>query len=263
MKRIFIDQMERRVSLSSFPPQRIVSLVPSQTELLFYLGLEREIAGITKFCIHPEDQFRFKPKLGGTKSLHLDQIAALKPDLVIANKEENEKEQIEWLEERFPVWISDVVKPDDALEMIRRIGELTGKAEAATVLSLKVQGEFSRLRAEKWPAKRAAYLIWNQPVMAAGANTFIDSMLRLAGFKNVFSRHPRYPEITDAELQSANPELILLSSEPFPFSEKHMAHFREICPESVIRLVNGEMFSWYGSRLLEAVRYIRALRKEV
>ena len=260
MKRIFIDQLERRVTLASFPPQRIVSLVPSQTELLFYLGLDREVAGLTKFCVHPEEQVRSKPRVGGTKTLHLEQIAALDPDLIIANKEENEREQIEWLEQRFPVWISDVRKVDDAFEMIRRVGEMTGKAENAAALALKLHGDFYQLRNAKWPVRRAAYLIWNQPLMAAGANTFIDAMLRQAGFKNVFGHLARYPEIAEADLQKSDPEVILLSSEPFPFSEKHLGRFHEICPESVIRVVNGEMFSWYGSRLLEAVPYIKELR---
>jgi ABC-type Fe3+-hydroxamate transport system substrate-binding protein len=263
MNRIFVDQLERRVALTAFPPKRIVSVVPSQTELLFYLGLDEEVAGITKFCVHPEAQFQRKPRVGGTKNLHLEEIAQLNPDLIIANKEENELEQIEWLQARFPVWISDVITFDDALEMIRRVGELTGKGEAGAALAFKLQGEFFKLRAEKWPEKRAAYLIWNQPIMAAGAKTFIHSMLRLAGFKNAFGHMPRYPEITDDVLKKANPDYILLSSEPFPFSEKHVEAFHKLCPDSVIRLVDGEMFSWYGNRLLDAPAYIRNLRKEI
>jgi ABC-type Fe3+-hydroxamate transport system substrate-binding protein len=263
MKRIFIDQLERRVALTSFPPKRIVSLVPSQTELLFYLGLENEVAGITKFCVHPEEQFRSKPRVGGTKKLHLDEIARLEPDLIIANKEENEREQIEWLQERFPVWISDVVSLDDALEMIRRVGELTGKAEAGAALAFKLQGAFYKLRAEKWPEKKAAYLIWNEPIMAAGSKTFINAMLRQAGFKNAFANMPRYPEITGEDLKKADPDYIFLSSEPYPFAEKHLESFHQFCPNSVIRLVDGEMFSWYGNRLLEAAAYIRDLRENL
>lgn len=261
MKRIFIDQLERRITLPSFPPQKIVSLVPSQTELLFALGLQEEVAGITKFCIHPEEWFRTKPRVGGTKALHLEEIAALEPDLIIANKEENEREQIEWLEARFPVWISDVRTIDHAAEMIRRVGELVGKAEAAAALALKIQGQFFQLRNEKWTVKRAAYLIWNDPVMAAGAQTFIDSMLRHAGFKNAFASQPRYPELSPEILKKANPEVILLPSEPYPFSEKHISFFQEICPESVILLVDGELFSWYGNRMLEFPAYIRSFRQ--
>jgi ABC-type Fe3+-hydroxamate transport system substrate-binding protein len=263
MKRIFIDQLERRVALKTFPPRRIVSLVPSQTELLFHLGLDEEVAGITKFCVHPEDQFHRKPRIGGTKSLHLEAIAELQPDLVIANQEENEREQIEWLAERFPVWISDVRTLDESLEMIRRVGELVGRPEAAAALAFKLQGEFYRLRQEKWPELRAAYIIWREPMMAAAGKTFIHTMLGYAGFVNAFGRKSRYPEITAEDLKKAAPDIILLSSEPFPFSEKHIASIQEIVPESVIRLVDGEMFSWYGSRLLESPAYFRTLRKEL
>lgn len=263
MKRIFVDQLERRVNLSSFPPKRIVSLVPSQTELLFSLGLDQEVAGITKFCVHPDEQFRAKPRVGGTKALHLEEIAALEPDFILANKEENDQEQIAWLEERFPVWISDVRTIDQALEMIRRVGEIVGKAEAAAALSFRLQGQFHQLRNEKWPVKRAAYLIWSGPFMVAAANTFIDAMMRHAGFKNAFAHLPRYPEVGEEALRKAAPEVILLPSEPYPFSEKHLSLFKEICPESVIRLVDGELFSWYGSRMQDFPPYIRTLRKDL
>lgn len=263
MKRIFVDQMERRVTLPSFPPQRIVSVVPSQTELLFALGLDDEVAGITKFCVHPEAQFRTRRRVGGTKALHLEEIAAIGPDLILANKEENEQEQIEWLQERFPMWISDVRTVDHALEMIRRVGELVGKAEGAAALSFRLQGQFHQLRNEKWTIRRAAYLIWNDPPMVAAANTFIDAMMRHGGLKNAFGHLPRYPKVSPEELENAAPDLILLPSEPYPFSEKHLPFFKEICPESVICLVDGERFSWYGSRMQEFPPYLRKLRQEL
>lgn len=264
MEKIFTDQLGREVSIS-FPPQKIISLVPSQTELLFYLGLGEAIVGITKFCIHPAAQFQKKTKIGGTKNLNFDKIASLQPDLIIGNKEENEKDQIEKLAQHFPVWMSNVNHLDDAFDMITQIGALTDRAEKAAELNRNLKQLFSGFRktTEAIPPKSAAYLIWRKPYMVAAENTFINEMLKIAGFKNVFDHLQRYPSITPEQLAKAAPDIVLLSSEPYPFKEKHLVEIREICPKSMIRLVDGEMFSWYGSRLLQAVRYFETLRKEL
>lgn len=276
----FTDQLDRTVMLPAWPPKRIVSLVPSQTELLADLGLEKEVAGITKFCVHPAEWYRTKPRVGGTKTLNFEKIKALNPDLIIGNKEENEREQIEALAERYPVWMSDVKTLDDAHDMIRRVGELTGKTEKSLLLIRNIRECFAaheRVPRHQAPRDRlpstvsrppstvnrplsAAYLIWRKPYMAVGGNTFIDNMLRIAGFKNVFANQDRYPEITPDELSKAKPDVILLSSEPYPFAEKHKAAIMELCPGAQVLLVDGEMFSWYGSRLLFAPQYFRQLR---
>lgn len=183
----FTDQMHRTVELPVWPPQRIVSLVPSQTELLHALGLEKEVVGITKFCVHPQEWFRTKNRIGGTKTLNVEKIATLQPDLIIGNKEENDQEQIEALAGRYPVWMSDIVTLADACDMIGRVGELTGKAMEAGDLVARIQSDFRLLAQDRFTPLRAAYFIWRKPYMVAAAGTFIHEMLQLAGFKNVFS----------------------------------------------------------------------------
>ncbi len=264
MNKIFTDQLNRKVSFN-YPPLKIISLVPSQTELIHYLGLENELAGITKFCVHPKDQFHQKTKIGGTKNLNFKKIAELQPDLIIGNKEENEKAQIEKLAQEFPVWMSDINNLDDAFKMILQIGNLTDRKKKATELIKNLQSSFSELAEsmEDIPARSTVYLIWRKPYMAAAKNTFINEMLKIAGFKNAFSHLERYPPITLDEIAKAKPEIILLSSEPYPFKQKHITELQQVCPEAVIKLVDGEMFSWYGNRLMHAVRYFETLRKEI
>ncbi|QHT66587.1 ABC transporter substrate-binding protein [Rhodocytophaga rosea] len=242
--------------ITSFP-QRIISLVPSQTELLFDLGLAERVVGITKFCIHPAEFCRHMPKIGGTKHFHFDTIDGLQPDLILANKEENYKEGIEQLQQKYPVWMSDIYTLEDALHMISEVGKLTGTQSKALEISVQIQTAFAGLQAVS--RKKVAYLIWRNPYMAAGSHTFIHDMMVRCGFENVFADHVRYPEITPEMLADANPDYIYLSSEPFPFSEKYIAEFKEICPESIIKIVDGEMFSWYGSRLRLSVPYFRQL----
>lgn len=243
-------------------PLKIVSLVPSQTELLCDLGLRDRLVGITKFCVHPPGLKREKTIVGGTKNVNLEAVAALQPDLIIGNKEENDKSQIEALAALFPVWISDIYTLEDALKMIAQIGALTGASEAAADLITRIRDAFAQLEKKLTgvPRQRAAYFIWRKPYMAAGANTFIHHMLHLAGLDNVFGHLSRYPEITPEMLAQAAPQVILLSSEPYPFKEKHLAELQAICPDAAIRLVDGEMFSWYGSRLLIAAEYLGTLR---
>lgn len=265
--RTYIDQLHHTVHIPH-PPRRIVSMVPSQTELLYHLGLDAEVLGITKFCIHPEHWFRHKTRIGGTKQLHLDQIRALAPDLIIANKEENEREQVTALMAEFPVWTSDIHSLPDALSMIEQVGEITGRPEQALALSTRISQQFSLLQesfSPDTPPRQAAYFIWRDPWMLAGGDTFINTMLEAAGYKNIFAGMRRYPEIALAELSKAFRDIppahqfVLLSSEPYPFKERHIAEIRAVLPDAQILLVDGEMFSWYGSRLLEAPAYFRQL----
>ena len=260
IEQIFTDQLQRTIRVN-WPPQRIISLVPSQTELLFDLGLDSHITGVTKFCIHPKDKVSGKAKIGGTKQLDLALIKQLKPDLIIANKEENERSQIEALAHNFPIWISDIFNLDDAMDMIRGVGELTDKKEEGGHLSTLITAEFEKLN----PLPRSlkvAYFIWRKPYMAAGKNTFIDHMLLRCGFENAFSES-RYPEISVSRLIEAAPDVIFLSSEPYPFKEKHVEEFRWLAPSAEIQLVDGEMFSWYGSRLRYAPAYFSDLINHV
>ncbi|MBI2270702.1 MAG: ABC transporter substrate-binding protein [Bacteroidetes bacterium] len=253
-----VDQMGTTIELKE-APTRIISLVPSQTELLYDLGAGEKVLGITKFCIHPDEWFRNKTRVGGTKQLNFDKIKVLQPDLIIGNKEENEQIQIEELMRHYPVWMSDIKNLDDAINMITEAGSIINKKENAQKLTGTIIKEFEKLKGLNIKRKkiRTAYLIWNKPIMCAGPGTFIDEMLRLCGFQNIFRNkgNSRYPEITADELKKNDPELILLSSEPFPFKEKHMAEFQKACPNAIIKLVDGELFSWYGSRLQYAPSY--------
>ncbi len=261
----FTDQMQRTIALDAFP-KRIVSLVPSQTELLYDLGLEEEVIGITKFCIHPESWFRTKKRIGGTKQINRESIDALKPDLIIGNKEENERTQIEALAEAYPVWMSDIETLDDALDMMRSIGTITNREAKAKLFADEIKNRFQQIESLKnqFSAKRTAYFIWRNPWMAAGNNTFINHLLLRCNFENVFTNEAsRYPEITDEMLRAANPELVLLSSEPYPFKEKHINELQTLLPQAKIELVDGELFSWYGTRLLHTPHYLEALRKKV
>lgn len=257
------DQIFRTVHLPVFPPRRIVSLVPSQTELLHALGLEQEVVGITKFCVHPAEWFQEKKRVGGTKTVAIEKVAALHPDLIIANKEENDREQIEALAARFPVWVSDVADLTSALDMIEQVGATTGRLDAAQLLVTAIRATFESQRPDPSARRpRAAYFIWRKPYMVAGGNTFIHTMLEEAGFENVFASESRYPEVSRERLAEYTPDVLLLSSEPYPFAEKHVAELRGLCPMAQTAiLVDGELFSWYGSRLLHAPEYFRQLRE--
>ncbi len=249
----------------SYKPSRIISLVPSQTELLHYLGLETETIAITKFCIHPDDWFRHKTRIGGTKALDIEKIISLDPDLIIANKEENVKEQVEMLAENFPVWVTDVNDLTDAYKMIHDIGILTNKKKEASGLVDSIKIKFDTLSQTFSTNNRipVAYLIWKDPYMTIGGDTFISNMLEAAGMVNVFNNQTRYPEITLPQLKTMDFKLVLLSSEPYPFQQKHIEELQKELPGKKIILVDGEMFSWYGSRLLQASDYFTCLRQNI
>lgn len=252
------DQLHRTLEVPDLP-QRIISLVPSQTELLYDLGLGERVVGITKFCIHPESWFKSKHRVGGTKKVDLDKVRALKPDLIIGNKEENERKDIEALAREFPVWMSDIRDLDAALDMIGRVGGLTGTAARSKSLAADILHGFERLRPREEP-RTVAYFIWREPYMVAGHGTFINDMLHRMGLVNVFDEgDARYPTITEQELAEADPEVILLSSEPYPFKEKHIQELNMICPGTPVHIVDGELFSWYGSRLLRSPGYFSGL----
>lgn len=256
------DQLNRTLIFKNYPG-RIISLVPSQTELLYDLGLREEVVGITKFCIHPEEWFDSKTRIGGTKNLNLKKIQSLKPDLIIANKEENEESQINTLMKEFPVWISDIRKLEDALVMIEEISCIVNKKKKGVDLINKIILKFETLKAKKKKLISCAYLIWKNPIMTVGSDTFISEMMNYAGFQNVFSGKERYPQVTINDLKNVNPDVVFLSSEPYPFKEKEVSEFKKLMPVSEIVLVDGEMFSWYGSRLLKSPSYFSKVRGRI
>jgi ABC-type Fe3+-hydroxamate transport system substrate-binding protein len=241
---------------------RIISLVPSQTELLHYLGLNEQIVGITKFCIHPNNWFTTKARVGGTKNINFNTIKKLQPTLIIANKEENVKDQVEALATIYSVLLTDVNNVADGIKMILQIGQLTATTAAAIQLTQKITTAFTTINKPKQQLN-TAYLIWKDPYMAAGGNTFITDILSKSGFKNIFATKSRYPQINIKDLQNANCQLLLLSSEPYPFKQKHINQLQQQLPNTKIILVDGEMFSWYGSRMLLMPNYINNLIKDI
>ncbi len=259
-KQIVTDTINRQIEIG-FPPQRIVSLVPSITELLFDLGLEKEIVGITKFCVHPAEKIKTVQKIGGTKDFNIEKIIELQPDLVIADKTENKKDAVLKLAEKVPVFVTEVYDFASALRMITQIGVITNKQTQATSLHNTIQLQFNELMVKK-PYKKAIYMIWRKPYMTINGNTFINAMMEKAGFENVFAGKPdNYPVITEDDIKNSKAEIVLLSSEPCHFTRKHIPEFQSMLPTAEIRLVNGEMFTWYGSRMRLAAEYFSSLQE--
>lgn len=257
----YSDQTGHAIYLAE-PPRRIVSLVPSQSEYLWYLGLQDEIVGITKFCIHPAEMFQSVERVGGTKQLDMNKIKSLKPDLIIGNKEENVKEQIEALRREFNVWMSDVNTFDEAFAMMLALGEMCGRDEEAKRVVGCLREQLPRSK-NILPAYTVAYFIWNKPWMLAAGNTFIHHVLEYSGLRVIPAHAQRYPELSEEALRTLDPQLCFLSSEPFPFAQKHAEELNGILPRTKIIFTDGEMLSWYGSRLLHLPAYLNNLKKQI
>lgn len=261
VNQLHVDQMGRSIYLSP-NPSRIISLVPSQTELLHHLELSDQVVGITKFCSHPTRWKSEKEIVGGTKKFNFNKIDALQPDLIIGNMEENYPEGIDRLKEKYPVWMSDVNTLSDAIQMITSIGWITDRVTLANKLVKEIESKFNAFEKAD-PPVTVLYFIWKEPWMVAGAHTFIDDMLNQIGFRNCASDLPRYPMIDEDIIGKLDPEFILLSSEPYPFNKEHVKQLAAQFRDAKVMLVNGEYFSWYGSRLLQAPDYFKNLIKRI
>lgn len=252
------DMLGRTIQLRE-APQRIISLVPSQTELLFDLGLNREVVGITKFCIHPPEWLQSKKIVGGTKNIHLDIIRDLEPDLIIANKEENVEKDIHELQKDFPVWISDVNTLPDAIKMIHEIGILCNRFEQAEIIIREINDHFNAfINSTQFLGKKVIYFIWKNPWLTAGHDTFIHAMLSACGFQNA-SIESRYPEVSPDNLSKLEIDYVFLSSEPYPFKDEEKDYLSKFIDRKKIIFVDGTYFSWYGSRLKTAPSYFKSL----
>lgn len=241
-------------------PKRIISLVPSLTEYLHSLGLNEQVLGLTKFCVHPEGWKKEKTIVGGTKNLRLQTIRSLNPDLIIANKEENEKNQVLELARDFPVYLSVIGNFEEAINELTIIAHCCNRMpEGKMVVSQILNQKKSYQIPER--SERAVYLIWKNPWMTVGGDTFIHHMMSMAGFTNVFADQKRYPSLEIEELKELDPEYILLSSEPFPFKMDHVRELKKELPNSRVWLVDGELFSWYGSRLIKSFSYFKKLQE--
>lgn len=254
------DQLQRTLNLKA-TPKRIVSLVPSLTELLVDLGLEASIVGVTKFCVHPKHLLKTKTVVGGTKQVHVNKIKALQPDIILCNKEENTQEIIADLALLAPIHISDIYNLQDCFELVAMYGELFKVESKASELiaSIKKEREVFQVQLKTKVPPKVAYFIWKNPWMVAASDTFIDVMLSEAGFTNVFKDEERYPEIDISHPKLKNADFIFLSSEPFPFKASHVEECQSQFPDKTITIVDGDYFSWYGSRLVGAYQYFKTL----
>ena len=258
---LYKDQLDREIEIVE-KPKRIISLVPSQTELLLDLGLASTLVGVTKYCIHPKEKVKKIKKIGGTKDFDIEKITELQPNLIIANKEENYKEGIEALQKKFPVWVSDIHDLDSALHMILEVSKIVGKFSEGENLVKKLIFDFNALKNTDSKCYKTLYFIWKEPFMVAGQDTFIDDMLKRSNLENCIKTN-RYPILDTEKIKQLNPELVLLSSEPYPFKEQHIKEFSQILPNACIKIVDGELFSWYGSRLQHTVNYFKDIQKEI
>ena len=258
MQNDWTDQLGRKLNLKEYPI-KIVSLVPSITETLIHNCTLSEVVGRTKFCIHPKTVVKSIKRVGGTKQVNYDIIRSLEPDLIIANKEENTQEMIGVLEKDFPVYVSNI---PDILSFFSFLETMDQLLQAPSLLKLKNEIQNRRSLYQKPSINPSVvYLIWRKPYMTIGGDTFIHNMLEEAGFRNLYSHQSRYPEVTLEDIRDKNPDYILLSSEPYPFQQKHISELNVLVSKSKIRLVDGELFSWYGVRLLKAYDYFETLHK--
>ncbi|WP_461631960.1 ABC transporter substrate-binding protein [Labilibaculum euxinus] len=256
------DDLGRKINIP-FPPKRIISTVPSTTEFLFDLGLGDRVISKTKFCKYPKDKIAKLPNIGGPKDLYFDKINLLDPDIIFANEEENSKNQIEALMDKFTVYVCKVRNYDEALQNILNTGKIVGAETKAFEIANHIHAGFSQLPITQ-NSQSVLYLIWKNPYMAVGKDTFINSMIDKCGFKNAIEdNNSRYPQLTDEEIQTLNPDLIFLSSEPFPFTQKHIPEIQNLLPNTKIELVDGEMFSWFESHLLKAGKYFKDLIQKI
>lgn len=236
---------------------RIISLVPSITEFLFDLGLDEEVVGLTKFCVHPAAKWKSLPRVGGTKTVNHERIGELKPDLILANKEENTREDVERLRDNYTVLLTDIVTVGDAFTMMEDVGREVGRKSEAQSLRLAIQNEWNKCKGLA-NGETLAYAIWNNPLMVAGGATYINAVLEWFGWDNIV-KEARYPEMSIEELARLKPDRLMLSSEPFPFKEKHLGAFQAQLPNCKVECVDGEMFSWYGSRMKYTPDYVKRL----
>lgn len=267
--RVVRDQTGRDVKVVK-PPKRIVSLVPSQTELLWDLGLEAELVGITKFCVHPEGLRQRVRNVGGTKNIRVDDVLALEPDLVVANKEENPRRAVEAIAAEVPTYVSDVDDLDSAADMIEALGVLTHREEHAQELRTAFDAATRRVASavEGKEARRVIYLVWKDPYMAAGTDTFISAAMEKLNLHNVLTDlgegGKRYPALEVNEIRELHPDLVFLSSEPYPFEPRHGDEMRPYLAEHTrLVCVDGEAFSWYGTRWMKSASYLERLASEV
>lgn len=254
------DALGRDVTYS-YPPERIIALDPAITETLYHFGLDEKIVGRTRFCIYPKEKVKNAVNVGGTKEIKMERIHGLKPDLIIAEKEENTKEMVEELEKHYPIYVCEIQTVEDGIHLIEELGDLFGCTHEAKALHAKVETAFNTL--PQISPVRVAYMIWKRPYMAVGRDTYINHTLEKMGFINPFAESgDRYPVVTEQDLKDAKLDYIFLSSEPYPFRDKNHAEFLSFLPEVTPVNIDGQMF-WYGVRMLKATEYFKRFLEQL
>lgn len=248
---------------------RIVSLCPSLTELVFDLGRGDDLVGITTYCVHPADRVGAVEKVRGTKDPDCARIAELRPDLVLMNEEENRLEDLEALQAAgLPCHTSFPRDVDGTAAMVRSIAAALDRSLEGERIARDIEDRRDRVRQESEGLEpvRWAYLIWRKPWMTVNGDTFVDALLELAGGVNVFADHAeRYPAIEASDLAAANPDVVLLATEPFPFEAKHADELAEATglARERFRVADGEYLSWHGSRTPDGIDYAAGLMRAV
>lgn len=246
-----LDARGVRVKLAR-APERIVSLVPSTTETLFALGLGEQLVGRTRYCVHPQPEVGALPEIGGTKALAWTRLESLRPDLIVANSEENKPEFWERLEAIAPLWVAFPRTVAEAVDDLRDMARLVGRGERGEELAGEIETARAAARAAAEPGGFSyAYLVWREPYMVVSDDTFIARMLAEVGGRNVFAEvEPRYASVTLEQLVAADPERVLLSSEPYDFGIEHAEELGSLAERC--RVIDGELCSWHGVRMQRA-----------
>lgn len=249
-------------------PTRIVSLVPSLTELCFDLGLEDRMAGATIFCTEPRDRVSRLPRVGREKDPDLGRIRSLAPDLVLANVEENRREVVEALRaEGVAVWVVYPRSVAEGIVLVRELGEMTGAGSTGAALAARLEARLAQVvaRTAARPRARVFCPIWRNPYMTVARDTYVHDMLSVCGGDNVFGhRSTRYPTVTLEEVAAARPEVVLLPDEPYRFRPVHLADLEPLAETPALRagrvhFVDGKLLSWYGTRIGAALERLPVL----
>ena len=245
-------------------PKRVVSLVPSLTEALFAFGVGERVVGRTRYCTQPPQKVGKIPKVGGTKKVSVPRVLDLEPDLIIAVREENTRENIEELREAgIPVLVGAPQDVSGAIDLLKELADRVEAPQAQAVLG-SIERVYGRLRAgRREEARRVFVPIWKKPYMSVGSDTYVHDVLATCGGENVFGGAARYPTVTLEEVEAARPEVILLPDEPYPFSAEDLEEFYSLdvpaAREDRIHLVDGKLLTWYGPRMASSLVQLSAL----
>jgi len=250
----------RGYNFTTMSEHRVVSLVPSLTETVAMLAGLGVLVGRTKFCVHP-DGIEQAAIVGGTKNVDMTKVLALRPTMVLATKEENIREQVEAIERECPTMVFDIITLADVEDMILRLGGALGAETLAEEMVAGIRAALGRRVVGK-PRLKVLYLIWRKPWMAAGGDTYISTILQAVGMHNVLAGADRYPALSEDQIRSLGADVILLSSEPFPFREAHAKELEIVFGVPCI-CVDGEAFSWYGARTAIGLEYGRQVWEHI